>query len=168
MPYGLKRYQHAESLHFVTFSCFHRLPFLQADHPKEIVESVLEQTRARHQARIYAYVLMPEHVHLLTNEPPSIVLAQFLKSFKQSTSRRLKGAREQFWQDRYHDKNIRGEEAFAEVLHYIHQNPVKRGLVASPDQYRWSSYHHYATGVPGPVEIESAYTVRLREAHSSR
>ena len=50
--------------------------------------AILEETRARHQARIYAYVLMPEHVHLLMNEPAGILVAQFLKALKQTTSRR--------------------------------------------------------------------------------
>jgi putative transposase len=162
MPDGLKRFQKAEALHFITFSCFHRLPFLEAPQPKDAVEAVLEQTRARHLARIYAYVLMPEHVHLLINEPPSILLAQFLKALKQTTSRKLKGDREKFWQDRYFDRNIRGEEARSEVIRYIHRNPVKRGLVASPEQYLWSSFNHYATGLRGIVEIESDWTARLR------
>src|SRR3974377_1067952 len=90
MPYGLKRFQKAEALHFITFSCFHRLPFLEAPEPKDTVEAALELSRARHQARIYAYVLMPEHVHLLINEPPSILLARLLKALKQTTSRKLK------------------------------------------------------------------------------
>ena len=154
MPYDLKRFQKAEALHFITFSCFHRLPCLETAAPKDTVEAVLEQTRARHQARIYAYVLMPEHVHLLINEPPSILLAQFLKAVKQTTSRKLKGDREQFWQDRYFDRNIHGESARSEVIRYIHRNPVKRGLVASPEQYRWSSFDHYATGVRGVVEMK--------------
>jgi putative transposase len=54
MPSGLKRFQNAESLHFITFSCFHRLPLLETPDTKKIVEAVLEVTRARHQARIYA------------------------------------------------------------------------------------------------------------------
>jgi len=162
MPYGLKRFQKAEALHFITFSCFHRLPFLEAPEPKYVVETILEQARARHEARIYAYVLMPEHVHLLINEPPSILLAQLLKAFKQITSRKLRGDRPRFWQDRYFDANIHGESARSEVIRYIHRNPVKRGLVASPEQYRWSSFNHYATGVRGVVEIESEWTARLR------
>jgi putative transposase len=162
MPYGLKRFQTAEALHFITFSCFHRLPFLEASAPKETVEAILEQTRARHQARVYAYVLMPEHIHLLINEPPSILVAQFLKALKQITSRKLRGERQQFWQPRYFDANIRGESARSEVIRYIHRNPVKRGLVASPGQYRWSSFNHYATGIRGVVEIESEWTARLR------
>ena len=108
MPSGLKRFQKAEALHFITFSCYQRLPFLQAPAPKETFEAVLEETRIRHQARIYAYVLMPEHVHLLINEPPSILVAQFLKALKQITSRKLRGNRSQFWQPRYFDVNIYG------------------------------------------------------------
>jgi len=48
------------------------------------------------------------------------------------------------------------------VIRYIHRNPVKRGLVASPEQYRWSSFCHYATGERGVVEIESEWTARTR------
>jgi putative transposase len=162
MPYGLKRFQRAEALHFITFSCFHRLPFLQSPDSKEAVETVLEQTRARHQARIYAYVLMPEHIHLLVNEPPRILVAQFLKALKQITSRKLRGEHGQFWQPRYFDANIYGQAARSEVIRYIHLNPVKRGLVASPGQYWWSSFNHYATGIRGTVEIESEWTARLR------
>ena len=162
MPYGLKRFQKAEALHFITFSCYRRLPLLAAPEPKDTVEAALERIRARHQARIYAYVLMPEHVHLLINEPPSILLAQLLKALKQTTSRKLKEDGERFWQERYFDRNIRGEAARSEVIRYIHRNPVKRGLVASPEQYRWSSFSHYATGIQGVVEIESEWTANLR------
>ncbi len=162
MPYRLKRFQQAEALHFITFSCYHRLPFLETPDPKNLVEGILEQMRARHGARIYAYVLMPEHVHLLINEPPSILLAQLLKAFKQITSRKLRGDHPQFWQERYFDANIHGEASRFEVVRYIHRNPVKRGLVTSPEQYNWSSFNHYATGVRGAIEIESEWTARLR------
>jgi putative transposase len=162
MPYDLKRFQKAEALHFITFSCFHRLPLLDAPDPKNTVEAILEQTRARHQARVYAYVLMPEHIHLLINKPPSILVAQFLKSVKQMTSRKLRGPREKFWQERYFDRNVHREEARSEVIRYIPRNPVKRGLVASPGDYQWSSFNHYATGVRGAVEIESEWTASLR------
>ena len=64
MPHGLKRYQQAESLHFITFSCYHRLPFLSEPHPKTILEAQLERTRNLHDACIYAYVLMPGAPHL--------------------------------------------------------------------------------------------------------
>jgi len=162
MPSGLKRFQKAEALHFISFSCFHRLPLLEAAGARETVEAVLEAARARHQARVYAYVLMPEHIHLLVNEPPRIVLAQFLKAVKQMTSRKLRGPRKKFWQDRYYDSNVHGEKARSEVIRYIHRNPVARGLVTKPEDWPWSSFRHYATGVAGAVEIESQWTAALR------
>ena len=164
MPSGLKRFQNAESLHFITFSCFHRLPLLKTSGASETVEAVLEATRARHLARVYAYVLMPEHIHLLVNEPPRILLAQFLKAVKQTTSRKLRGSREKFWQDRYYDSNIYGEMARSEVIRYIHRNPVKRGLVEKPEDWPWSSFRHYASGVRGTVEIESQWTTFRRRS----
>jgi putative transposase len=101
---------------------------------------------------------MPEHVHLLVNEPPGILLAQFLKAVKQIASRRLRGPRERFWQERYYDSNVHGEVARSEVIRYIHRNPVKRGLVQKPQDWSWSSFRHYVTGVSGAVEIESKWT----------
>jgi len=162
MPTGLKRYQTAHSLHFITFSCYRRLPLLEAPAAKETVEVLLEQVRARHQARIYAYVLMPEHVHLLVNEPPRILLAQFLKAIKQTASRKLRGSRKKFWQNRYYDSNVRGEKARSAVIRYIHRNPVTRGLVAKPEDWHWSSFLHYATGLKGTIEIESQWTAAGR------
>ncbi len=162
MPSGLRRFQKAESLHFITFSCYHRHPLLEAPAAKEMVEVVLEQVRARHEARIYAYVLMPEHVHLLINEPPQILLAQFLKAIKQIASRKLRGLHQKFWQDRYYDSSIRGERALSAVIRYIHRNPVTRGLVENPEDWPWSSFRHYATGLRGTIEIESQWTAARR------
>jgi putative transposase len=50
-----------------------------------------------------------------------------------------------------------------EKLQYMHRNPVKRGLVAKPEDWRWSSFRLYPTGEVGTVEIESQWTARKRE-----
>jgi putative transposase len=50
-----------------------------------------------------------------------------------------------------------------EKLRYIHRNPVKRGLCKRPEDWQWSSFFHYATGIEGVVEIESEWTARKRE-----
>ena len=107
MPAGLRRYQEAKDFHFVTFSCYRRQPFLKTDSAKDIAERILEETRRRQGLRIAAYVFMPEHVHLLTDEPRKDTLAMFLQIFKQLTSRELKPSSEsQFWQRRYYDFNV--------------------------------------------------------------
>ena len=110
-----------------------------------------------------AYVVMPEHVHLLVSEPQRGTLAETIKSLKQSVSRRLIGQTEHFWQKRYYDFNIRNHQQFVEKLRYVHRNPVKRGLCAPPEDWPWSSFRHYATGRKGRVEIESEWTARKRE-----
>jgi len=164
MPTGLKRYQQTQNFHFITFSCYRRQPFLETAIAKDIAQEILEQTRKQQHLCIAAYVLMPEHVHLLTDEPTLGTLATFLQIFKQLTSRQLKSPdQKQFWQRRYYDFNVHGEEKRIEKIRYIHRNPVKRGFVLHPEDYRWSSFNHYASGEPGPVEIESEWTARRRE-----
>jgi len=107
---------------------------------------------------------MPEHVHLLISEPERGTLAQAMQSLKQGVARRLAlRAADSFWQARYYDFNVWGERKFVEKLRYIHRNPVKRGLVERPEDWGWSSFRHYLSGDPGPVEIESHWTVRKRE-----
>jgi putative transposase len=167
MPTGLKRFQQTKQLHFITFSCYKRQPFLSSKTAKDIVQQILEETRQQQNLRIAAYVLMPEHIHLLTNEPKTGTLAVFLQILKQRTSRELKSPdQKQFWQRRYYDFNVSSTEKFIEKLQYIHRNPVKRGIVSHPENYRWSSFNHYATGEPGPIEIESEWTSRRRTPHT--
>jgi putative transposase len=164
MPTGLKRFQQTDHSHFITFSCYKRQPFLQSSKSKDTVLEVLEQVRKQQELLISGYVLMPEHVHLLTREPSIDTLAIFLQIFKQLTSRELKSEdQKQFWQRRYYDFNVSTNEKQIEKLQYIHRNPVKRGLAERPEDYRWSSFNHYAIGETGPVEIESELTYSRRE-----
>jgi putative transposase len=107
---------------------------------------------------------MPEHVHLLVSEPERGTLAQAMQSLKQGVARRLAlRAADSFWQARYYDFNVWSERKFVEKLRYIHRNPVKRGLVARPEDWASSSFRHCLTGEAGVVEIESQWTARKRE-----
>jgi putative transposase len=164
MPWGLKRFQQTRQIHFLTFSCYHRQPkFTDASVCGTFV-SALERVREDYSLCVYGYVVMPEHVHLLVSEPERSTLAQAIKSLKQGVARRLAlRAADSFWQARYYDFNVWSESKFVEKLRYIHRNPVKRGLVACPEDWRWSSFRHYAVGEVGVVEIESQWTARKRE-----
>jgi putative transposase len=68
-----------------------------------------------------------------------------------------------FWQKRYYDFNVFSDHKRIEKLRYMHRNPVKRGLVGKPEDWKWSSYRHHLTGFEGVVEIESEWTARKRE-----
>jgi putative transposase len=164
MPRGLVRFHHSGVFHFITFSCYHRLPLLARSGGYQIFEAVLEATRVQYEFVVAGYVLMPEHVHLLVNEPRVGALAAALQVLKQKTSRRLKNPGEtHFWQRRYYDFVVPSEAKRREKLGYMHRNPVKRGLVSDPAGWNWSSFRHYATGEIGTVEIESEWTAWRRE-----
>jgi putative transposase len=163
MPWGLKRYQQTHDLHFVTFSCYRREPLLASAPARDLFERALERSRLGYGFYVIGYVVMPEHVHLLISEPKRSTMARALQALKQSVARRLIGDRQHFWQARYYDFNVWTEKKRIEKLRYIHRNPVTRGLVERPEDWRWSSFRHYLTGEAGVVEIESEWTARRRE-----
>ena len=150
MPWSLKHFQESGQLHYLTFSCYHRQPKLGTPAPRHLFVKRLETVRQQYGFFVYGFVVMPEHVHLLVSEPEKGRLAQALQSLKQSIARNLAlRAAEPFWQARYYDFNVWSARKRIEKLRYIHRNPVKRGLVQSPDQWRWSSFRSYATERPG-------------------
>jgi putative transposase len=165
---GLKRFHESKEPHFITFSCDHRQPLLTSPEAKNIFVAALERVRRAYVLRVFGYVVMPEHVHLLLSEPQRDTLAGAIKSLKQGVSRRLIGNGEHFWQRRYYDLNIRDHHQLVEKLRYIHRNPVKRGLCDAPEDWEWSSFRHYPTGLEGRVEIESEWTARKRERAAGR
>ncbi len=191
MPYGLKRYQKSKQCHFVTFSCYRRLPRLRDGRLCDLFLKCLERVRRTYRFRVYGYVVMPEHVHLLVSELEALsaasepraenpqrgeghreVLAKAIQSLKISAARLAWGYGTErgaaFWQKRYYDHNVRNYESFVGKLRYIHRNPVKRGLVEKPEDWKWSSFRHYATGEIGPVEIESQWTADRRSGRTPK
>jgi putative transposase len=164
MPWGLKRFQDARNLHFVTFSCYGRAPLLSSAHARAVFERTLEQTRQWYGFYISGYVVMPEHVHLLMSEPERKNLSVALQMLKQNMAQRLRSPEGGLlWLPRYYDFNVWSEAKRVEKLRYIHRNPVTRGLVQAPEDWAWSSFRHYLSGIEGVVEIESQWTARKRE-----
>ena len=164
MPWALKRYQQARCLHFVTFSCHARDPLLSTPCSRDVFERTLERVRQWYGFYVAGYVIMPEHVHLLISEPDRSTLSKVLQMLKQNTSHALRTPEgSPFWIPRYYDFNVWSEDKRIEKLRYMHRNPVKRGLAERPEDWLWSSFRHYASGVEGVVEIESQWTARKRE-----
>ncbi|HTR26638.1 MAG TPA: transposase [Terriglobales bacterium] len=170
MPMGLHRTYGAHHLHFITCSCYQRLPFLNASRSRDCFLSILEQVRQRYRFVVVGYVVMPEHFHLLVTEPeignPSTVMQvlkqrtarALLPKVRQSDPRQGKTLGEEsqpraFWQARFYDFNVWTTKKRIEKLRYMHRNPVKRGLVASAEQWRWSSYRFYLLDEAGAVRV---------------
>ena len=164
MPWGLRHFQKARCLHFITFSCHARDPLLANPHSRDVFEQTLERVRKWYEFYVSGYVVMPEHVHSLISEPERSTLSRALQMLKQNTGHSLRPPEgSPFWLPRYYDFNVWSEDKRIEKLRYIHRNPVKRRLVERPEDWIWSSFRHYATGVEGIVEIESQWTARKRE-----
>src|SRR2546430_1138729 len=124
MPKGLKRYYGRGNLHFVTFSCYQRLPLLGTAYARNLFVEALAAIRARYDFLLVGYVVMPEHVHLLIGESPKGNPSVVLRVLKQRVSRDLRdkkniavseetdsGSRGDralpcFWQDRFYDFNV--------------------------------------------------------------
>ena len=174
MPSGLHRCYGAHHLHFITCSCYRRLPFLHTAHSRDTFLASLEQTRERYRFVVVGYVVMPEHIHLLLTEPGIGTVSTVMQVVKQRTARALLPRRKRrnprqrhlfedepkraFWQARSYDFNVWTTKKRVEKLRYMHRNPVKRGLVGAPEEWRWSSYRFYFLDEAGPVSVNEGWT----------
>ena len=137
MTQGLERFYGKHDLHFITCSCCRRQPHLGTRERRDLLLCLLEQVRRRYRFVVVGYVLMPEHLHLLITEPevgdPSVVM----KVLKERFTRRLRREHNYVgpvWQKRFYDFNVWTSRKRVEKLRYMHRNPVKRGLVSSPEE----------------------------------
>lgn len=143
------RYEHQGHARFLTFSTLDRQPFFNDQKFCNEFADQLMRTRERYGFKLHAWVIMPEHVHLLIFPIGEVEVSKILIGLKRPVATRvLRHWREQgadvpssFWQPGGgHDRNIFSGEEFAEKIEYIHQNPVKRGFVECSADWRWSSY----------------------------
>jgi len=171
---GRSRYKFTQpnQPHFMTLTVLHWIPiFTRPDTVNILFESFRYLTREG--LRIYAYVILENHLHLVAQ---SEQIDSDIARFKSYTSRKLllylqeknvknileqlafykkahKGDRTyQFWQEGVHPELIQGEEMMRQKIEYIHQNPVKRGYVDEAVHWRYSSARDYA-GSSGLLEI---------------
>ena len=116
--------------------------FLQRPEIAELVMHALLCGESRfHRYRLHAFVVMLNHVHLLVT--PAVDSRRWLGPLKGFTSYRANEVMDThgtpFWQDESYDRVVRSDVDFERIRRYIEQNPVAAGLVASAEEFRWSS-----------------------------
>jgi putative transposase len=148
--------------HFLTYSCYQRLPLLTRDRTRHWIIEALENVRQCMDVALWAFVIMPEHVHVVLHprrdqyemkhilaalkRPVAVKARNFLLSINNLDwlnrltvsypSRRVF----RFWQPGGgHDHNIFRTRTVSSVIDYVHANPVRRGLVNHPEDWVWSS-----------------------------
>lgn len=153
----LKRRETADQVRFITFSCHRRLPLFS--HPRiceNFLDLLLGATRTR-ALEVIAWVIMPEHVHLLLRPGPTEPLGSTLARLKSAHAKRVisrwreldapilrrvtadDGPARFFQPGGGFDRNVRDDSELAREIRYIHDNPVTRGLVSKAEEWRWTS-----------------------------
>ena len=168
----LKRCYGAHDLHFITCSCYRRLPLLGSKRARNLFVKILGEVRDVYGFALVGFVVMPEHIHLLMGEPAKGTPSTVLQVLKQRVSREMRRRRRkrvagqfkfqfgiedslpQFWQRRFYDFNVWSHKKKMEKLEYMHRNPVERGLVSSPRDWVWSSCAWYDGSDDGLVRID--------------
>ncbi|MFC1475775.1 transposase [Candidatus Zixiibacteriota bacterium] len=130
---------------------------------RRIITNCIDLERKAHGFRLLGYVVMPEHIHLVLVPRLETQVGRLIGNIKRESSQQIHELlkkhdsflikkfrikrdglmRFALWQRRCFDHNCRTDEAVVGRVLYCHENPVKRGLVHTPDDWRWSSYRWY-------------------------
>ena len=162
--------------HSLTFSCYGRQPFFSGRHAPNWFLETLSDARDASLFDLWAYVIMPEHVHLVLLPAPEVQIRRILFRLKRPMTQRVlawvrdtrpafleKMADRQpdgsvthrFWQrGGGYDRNLRSVRDIHEKINYIHDNPVRRGLVAKSQDWPWSSAAAWVEGGDTPVRVD--------------
>jgi len=127
--------------YFVTFSTFQRRRFFVEENYARLFLKTLYGYRRLRKFELHAFVLMPDHIHLLLTPAADVTLEramQFIKGgYSHSVGREISGR--EIWQKGFMDHRIRDAQDFAGHRFYIHQNPVMGKLVERAEEYRYCS-----------------------------
>lgn len=160
-------------VHFLTCTIVNWLPVLARIEPKEIIIESLRFLQDKARLTVFAYVIMENHLHLITQADN---LSAEMGSFKSYTARRIidflqeegnihyltelkayklshhKDSTYQLWQEGMHPQFIQGRKMMVQKIEYIHNNPVRRGYVDLPVHWRYSSARNYEE-MEGVLEV---------------
>lgn len=181
------RYKVRESWmpHFITTTVVGWADALSREMYKEIIIDSLKYCREHKGLWIYAWVIMSNHIHLIVSASGNGQLPDIVRDFKKFTSRALiKAINEnpqesrkqwlmnmfrfagsgnkandvfQFWQQDYHPIALSSDLIITQRLNYLHENPVRAGIVWEPQHYKYSSAVDYYEQKPGLLNVELLY-----------
>lgn len=181
-----KRYNEPGHAHELTFTCFHGEPFLLGEHAREWLVDAIKMSRRKHSLHLWAYVFMPEHVHLLVwPTKPIYDVSSILATIKTSVTRKALNhvrqnaphflprmadvqpngeVHDRFWQrGGGYDRNTTEPTTIWNQIDYFHLNPVRRGLCQRAEDWYWSSAGVYAGLRDGPISVDRDSLPRTRE-----
>ncbi len=171
-----RRYDQDRTPRSLTFSCYRRYQFLSKDRSRQWFVDALEAGRQRFPVDLWAWVLMPDHVHLLVSpREPGKIIGKFQGFVKERFARQAahwleenapewiprisvvegKRSRRRIWQPGGgYDRNVDQVKTLLSIIDYIHENPVRSQLVETAVDWEWSSARWYAGEEDVPLQMD--------------
>ena len=127
---------------FITSSIADKRNLLQSDRSAQLFIRVLYEYRKQGKFRLHEFVVMPDHFHVLITIDAGMTIervVQFIKGGFAFRAGKELGFRSPVWQKGFYDERVWNSRGFAQMRDYVHNNPVKGGLVMEPRDYPYSS-----------------------------
>ena len=160
------------ALYFLTFTVTDWIDVFIRSNYKTIIVNSLEYCKKNKGLKLYAWCLMTNHIHLICKIETPFKMSDFIRDFKQFTAKRIleeiidssiesrkewmlyrfeyagkydkRITKYRFWQDKSHPIELDSIDFIKQKINYIHQNPIRAGFVANPEDYLYSSASNYA------------------------
>src|SRR5580658_2943772 len=140
--------------YLVTAVTAERRSIFQVTATAELLERTILDYRNQGRFLLHAFVIMPDHFHALITPAPEVSLEKAMQFIKGGFSFRLK-SKHDVWMRSFNESQILTEEKFVNCVRYIHENPVRRGLVSTPEAYPFSSAARSGSD-PIPAHLKDA------------
>jgi putative transposase len=147
------------------------MDIFRSDADYEFLLTVFRGAAAKHQADVHTYVLMTNHVHFLVTPRTEMALSKTMKSVGEEYAHYFNRRYERtggLFDGRYRSFVIDTEAYWFTCMRYVEFNPVRAGITANPEEYRWSSYRAHALGVPDELIVPHPMYLALGNSPSVR
>ena len=131
---------------FITVNLHKNLPTF-TEEEFSLLLAAIEESRHKLGFSLCGYVLMPDHWHALIGVSHPLTISRVVQNIKWISARQLNQRRNRcgpLWQHQFWDRFVRHDKEFGHRLAYMHLNPVRKGLVKHPEEWKWSSYNNFS------------------------
>jgi len=154
----LKRYFEEGYPYLITTATFNREPIFCDERNCKILLATIEFFKLVLDYKLFAYCLMPDHLHLIIQAYSPYDISYIMKMIKGNFARKynkMLSRQGKVWQDRFYDTGLRDQDVLLQKIEYIHNNPVRAKLTTTPGEYPFSSYNYYfGNNHSGILEID--------------
>lgn len=138
---------------FITTVTANRRRLFQVDSNANLLLQVFQQNRTKDRFLLHAFVIMPDHIHLLLTPAKDISLEKAMQFIKGGFSFQLK-SKQTVWQDSYNEQRIKDANDYAQHRTYIEENPIRASLAAHAESYPFSSATQPSAIDPAPLHLQ--------------